>query len=86
MVRLARSVARVMLCLCVWVCLHRVCLPCAVRLLRCLLLKTNAQVCLCVVCVFVFVCLRAGSDKNHTDGIVDGHAYSLIAVKKKART
>jgi len=24
----------------------------------------------------------AGSDKNDTDGIVDGHAYSLIAVKK----
>jgi hypothetical protein len=38
------------------------------------------------VCVFVLVCLRAGSDTNHTDGIVDGHAYSLIAVKKKART
>ena len=34
----------------------------------------------------VFVCLRAGSDKNDTDGIVDGHAYSLIAVKKNVRT
>jgi hypothetical protein len=29
--------------------------------------------------------LRAGSDKNATDGIVDGHAYSLIAVKKQVR-
>jgi hypothetical protein len=29
--------------------------------------------------------LRAGSDKNDTDGIVDGHAYSLIAVKKNVR-
>ena len=27
----------------------------------------------------------AGSDRNDTDGIVDGHAYSLIAVKRKAR-
>jgi hypothetical protein len=48
--------------------------------------ETNMPFLSVCCCVFVFVCLRAGSDKNHTDGIVDGHAYSLIAVKKKART
>ena len=43
--------------------------------------------CMRHVCLFVcvFVYLRAGSDKNDTDGIVDGHAYSLIAVKKNVR-
>eukprot|EP00961_Rhodomonas_salina_P004492 61234-Rhodomonas_salina.1 len=25
----------------------------------------------------------AGSDKNNTDGIVDGHAYSVISAKKQ---
>jgi hypothetical protein len=29
--------------------------------------------------------VRAGSDTNDTDGIVDGHAYSLIATKKNVR-
>jgi hypothetical protein len=82
--------ARVMLCLFVCLGLPAPCLF-AARFVRgpsvaLPFTETNAQVCLCIVCVFVLVCLRAGSDKNHTDGIVDGHAYSLIAVKKKART